>query len=109
MPDYFAEKASQVDPDTLTAFGITISSRYGKADEIIEMLGFCRVMAVDGVSHLVKEVFYDSKADICSITFVESVGKASEVVMLARAAAKRTIRQFEIFGYIDHGMEFAWD
>ncbi len=107
MTDYFAEKAGQIEPGTLVAFGITISSRYRKANELIEMLAFCRLMAMEKLSHNVKELFYDSKANMCSFTFVDSVAKGDSVAHKAYDAAKQTISQFELFGYVDHGADLA--
>lgn len=109
MADYFAEKAGQVEPDTLIAFGITISSRYGKADELIEMLSFCQLVALANVAHYVKEVSYDSKACICSFTLVDSVVSGDPIATQIHSAAKQTIRQFELFGYVDHGADLAED
>lgn len=103
MPDYFAEKAGQVEPETLTAFGITISSRYGKADELIEMLSFCRMAALEHIEHFVKEVFYDSKACVCSFKLDRTVTSGDAIASHVHAIAKKTISQFELFGYIDHG------
>ena len=107
MPDYFAEKAEQVKPDNLVAFGIPISSRYGKADELIEMLSFCQLVAEDNIAHSVKELFYDSKANICSITLVDSVASGDRIATQAHIDAKKSIRQFMLFDYLDHGADLA--
>ena len=63
----FSDKAHQTQPSQFSAFGIGIGSRYGKCDEIVQMLQFARAAAGASVAHYVKEVDYDSKASICAI------------------------------------------
>lgn len=46
MKEYFDEKARQIDCSDLVSFGIPISSRYGKAHELAEMLLFTRELAL---------------------------------------------------------------
>ena len=107
MTDYFDEKAQQVQPDSFAAFGIEIISRNGKADEIVQMINFARLAALSDVAHYVKEVFYDSKACICTFKLTEAVVDGDAVATELRRAAKESIAQFDWFGYVDHGNNFA--
>lgn len=98
----FAEKGRQVDPSSLTAFGIALSSRYGKADEIVEMLTFAQEAAAACVAHYVKAVFYDSKACCCVFELDERVRVGTDVEVALLAVAQRTISQFDWFGTVYH-------
>jgi hypothetical protein len=51
VQDYFGEKSQQVEPSCLTVFGIPISSRYGEAGELIELMRFAELAARGKVSH----------------------------------------------------------
>ncbi len=90
----FSDKGHQVSPATLDAFGIDISSRYGKCGEIIEMLRFAQAAATAAVAHYVKEIAYDSKASICAFELDESVLEGSEIERELFAIAKATITHF---------------
>lgn len=103
MKDYFAEKTAQIEPSALDAFGVSIHSRYGKAREIIEMISFCRIAALNGVGHLVEKVFYDSKADMCTFEFRGSLDQYSEDAEKLKLAAGESISQFDWFGFVEHG------
>lgn len=103
MTEYFEEKSEQVSPNSLTAFGIEISSRYGKANEIIEMINFSRLAAQGDVAHYVKSVFYDSKANICTFELVKSVKSFDPVAIPLKQAALEAIAQFDWFGSVEHG------
>lgn len=88
------EKAQEVAPSSLTAFGISISSRYGKCWEIEEMLSFCRKVAVEGAATYITEVFYDSKACVASITFETAAAANSSIVQGVEAIADATFSQY---------------
>jgi hypothetical protein len=106
MKDYFAEKAHQVDPNTLIAFGIELSSRYGDASEIKEMLTFAELVATDKVSHNVKKVFYDSKAGICSFELDPSIDSDGPVADMIRSAADKSLHQYFIFDELHQGLTY---
>jgi hypothetical protein len=103
VTDYFAEKAQQVEPSGMGAFGVTISSRYGKADELIELMRFSEHLAGRKVAHYVKSAFYDSKAYICTIELDPSVHEGDAVAAAIYEAASETIGQFDWFGTGGHG------
>jgi hypothetical protein len=107
MTDYFEEKSHQVQPGSLTAFGIEIVSRYSKADELVEMINFAKLAALSNVGHYVTEVFYDSKACICTFKLADSVKDGDVVAIALRQAAQASISQFDWFGYVDHGLGLA--
>lgn len=90
----FSDKGHQVSPETIFAFGISLSSRYSKCGEMIEMLQFAQAAAVGAVAHYVKEVSYDSKASICAFELDESVAVGSEIERELFAIAKKTISHF---------------
>ena len=102
MTAYFEEKASQVEPGDLVAFGINLISRYSKAGELIEMLSFAQQAALAGVADAVEEVFYDSKACICSFKFTRDISLGDPIERKLLAAAKATIGQFDWFDTVHH-------
>jgi hypothetical protein len=93
----YSDKAHQVMPSQFSAFGIGIGSRYGKCDEIIEMLQFCQAAAGASVAHYVKEVNFDSKACVCSFELDKAVVEGGEVERALFAIAKRTFTHFYWF------------
>ena len=64
---WFGDKARQVDLASLIAFGIDVSSRYGKAEELREILKFTESLAVSGCEGFVSCVTYDGEIDTCEI------------------------------------------
>lgn len=102
MTSYFDEKASQVEPGDLVAFGINIISRYSKADELIEMLSFAKQASLAGVSDAVAEVFYDSSACICSFKFKQDISFGDPIERKLFAVAIETIGQFDWFDNVHH-------
>ncbi len=107
--DYFGEKAHQVSADSETAFGINVMTRYGKAAELIEMINFAKLAAQQGLHPLVKEVFYDSQACLCTIElFDESLWLTAQGAALRECAAN-SIRQFQCDGVIGHGLDLLED
>jgi hypothetical protein len=107
VTEYFGEKSHQVEPSVLTAFGIEISSRYGRAEEIRELLRFADLAAQSKVSHYVKRAFYDSKAPMCSLELDPGVQEGDAVASLIFEAASASIRLFDWFGLAQHGGELA--
>ncbi|KQU80435.1 hypothetical protein ASC98_17735 [Rhizobacter sp. Root1238] len=81
----------------MEAFGITISSRYGRFDELIELLLFAQAAAEAAVAHYVKEAFYDSQSCTCSFELDRTVILGSEIEMTLRSCAHNTVSQFVWF------------
>jgi len=105
--DYFDEKIQQVEfKDGMKSFGIEIESRYEKAWEIAEMLNFTTNVAMHELHSYVESVYYDSKANICSFKLSSNLEQYSEAAEKIKLCARNTISQFEMFGYIDHGLEY---
>ena len=102
MTSYFDEKASQVEPGNLVAFGINLISRYSKAGELIEMLSFAQKAALAGVAGTVEEVFYDSKACLCSFKFRQDISLGDPIERKLFAAAIESIGQFDWFDTVHH-------
>lgn len=105
MTDYFGEKTHQVIPESLIAFGMDISSRYGKAQELIQMIQFAQEACKQGVSNYVKSVFYDSKAGICTFELDPAVKAGDRVAEALWRAAKKTISQFDMLGSVGHNYD----
>lgn len=93
-----------------TAFGVTISSRSGVEREMKDMINF--VVEVDraGLVWLLKEVFYDSKGNVCEITFADedaTVWWYKELEYIA----DNTLLQHYIFGggggYYSHDERYS--
>lgn len=93
----YSEKVHQVVPAQLSAFGIEICSRYGKCDEIIGMLRFCQMAAIEAVAHYVKEVNYDSKACVCSFVLDDAVAEGGEIEQALFAIAQKSFTHFYWF------------
>lgn len=102
MTLYFDEKAHQVEPGDLVAFGMNLISRYSKASELIEMLSFAQKAALAGVADAVEEVFYDSKACICSFKFTREIHFGDDTEQKLFTAAIETIGQFDWFDTVHH-------
>jgi hypothetical protein len=107
MQDYFGEKSPQVEPGLLIAFGVEISSRHSRADELIELLRFAERIADRKVSQYVKKAFYDSKGNLCSLELDPSVQEGDAVASEILDAATEFISQFDWFGMPTHGGEIA--
>ncbi len=101
MSNWFDSK-NQLSVGSLTAFGISISSRYSRATEMIEMLQFCQGLAVEGLEGAVGEVFYDSKSDICNFV-LNFDDRYSDLEKAILEVAKKTVSQFEWHGVVKHG------
>ncbi|MDX8275302.1 hypothetical protein SLJ90_11090 [Acinetobacter pittii] len=88
-----------------TIFNINIWSRYDDDRELGEMLWFCKYVDKAGLTSYIEELFYDSKADICSIKLIkleeEDIAESYEVEAI-RVIAQLTIDQFEINGFVGH-------
>lgn len=107
--DFFAEKAQQITDGETTAFGIPVCTRYGKVSEMVEMLNFCKLTALKDLHVLVKEVFYDSQASLCTIELHDEsdwLSLAGEELM---ECALQSIRQFQANGQVFHGLDLAED
>lgn len=84
----------QVSSGRFEAFGVSVSSRYGHDSEVAEMLGFVEDLAREGLAGVLEEVFYDSKACLCTFEFAPGFdlkGHRAEIVL---SCAKRHISQF---------------
>lgn len=103
--DYFGEKTHQISADHITAFGIPLLTRYGKADEMAEMLRFAHLAAANKLHELVKEVFYDSQACLCIIELHSDRLFNTELGDELKECALKTISQFQWDGYVLHGAD----
>ncbi|SFK45570.1 hypothetical protein [Azotobacter beijerinckii] len=97
---YFEEKAEQVSPAVVVAFGIELCSRYGKAAELREMLAFAEAVAIERAERYVSKVFYDSAANLCTFELADGVQRFDPVGCVLWEAADSTIEQFELFEVI---------
>jgi hypothetical protein len=107
MKNWFDEKTQQIDTEKLTAFGISLWTRYGSAREMVEMIQFAEGVAMEKLTDHVREVFYDSKADVCNFTFGPGAQVHSQVDEALLKIAKQTISQFEWHGTIYHGLPMS--
>jgi len=103
--DYSGEKSEQVFPGTLTAFGIKVQSRYGKAWELIEMISLAQDLAEADLHIHIREMFYDSKAFICSFELAADLPQDANERILNLALNR--ISQFELDGIVHHGNSIA--
>lgn len=102
-------RESSVSVDSLTAHGIVISTRHGKAYELAEMLNFCVAVAKQGLQNRVTSLFYDSNSCCCNFELCPSVEQYDDVAEELKAIAIETIGQFEWFGNVEHGVPLEAD
>jgi hypothetical protein len=107
MADYFAEKAAQIEPGALTAFGIVIDSRYSQANELAQLLRFAESTAQKNVAHYVKRAFYDSKAGMCFFELDQSVEKGDPIAEVILQSATECVDYFDWFGSAEYGGELT--
>lgn len=88
------EKGMEVDPASVVAFGMRLSTRYGKCRELAELLTFAHEAALRAVSQYVAEVSYDTKS--CCAFFTLNDPVPPDAMDELHAAAKKTIEQFEL-------------
>jgi hypothetical protein len=93
----------EVSVESLEAFGISITTRHGRAYELAEMLDFCISIANKGLQDQVTSVFYDSKSCCCNFELPSSVERYSLIEENILATARETISQFDWYGTIEHG------
>ncbi|WP_186005912.1 hypothetical protein [Pseudomonas congelans] len=101
--------AGEVSVGSMTANGIDISTRHGKANELAEMLSFCVAIAKVGLQRRVESLFYDSNSCCCTFELCPSVEQFDDVADEIEGIALKTIGQFEWFGIIKHGAPVEFD
>jgi hypothetical protein len=101
--------AGEVSVDSMTAHGIDISTRHGKANELAEMLSFCVAIAKTGLQNRVMSLFYDSNSCCCTFELCPSIEQFDDVADEIEQVALKTIGQFEWFGIIRHGTPIEFD
>ena len=104
MNPWTEDRAKQLEPNHITAFGIRLVSRHAKAYEMRELLSFATAAAEANVNMFVSEVFYDSGSSCCSFELsgaLEGAGPAAKQAILS--AAEQTLSQFLWEGGIHHG------
>lgn len=77
-------------------------SRYDDASEIAQMKAFIVELEEYGLTVLVNRLYYDSKANICTI---ESDGQANQTLW---RIARKHILQFELNGVVGHGDNLSY-
>ncbi|WP_027823487.1 hypothetical protein [Laribacter hongkongensis] len=87
--NWFEDKCQQVSPCVLVAFGIEVSSRYGKSCELVKMLWFASELAINGLEQLVEKVEFDSKTGSVFITL--STYGCMDSALTERHAEKMTM------------------
>lgn len=97
----FEEKGHQISCGTIDAFGIELTTRYNKCEEMIQMLRFAQDAAACGGATFVKSLFYDSKASCCFFEFYQKIDTDASEILLD--VAKGTISQFDWDGIIYFG------
>ena len=103
--DYFDEKAHQVTANEFFAFGVSLTTRWGKATELVEMINFAKLAALQGLHPLIDKVFYDSQACLCTIGLFDEGLWLSEQGKFLRECAAKSIRQFQWNDTIGHGLD----
>jgi hypothetical protein len=103
MENWFGEKTHQVEPASLSAFGILIESRYGIASELVEMLGFAQSCAEKKLAHYVTRVFYDSKGGMCNFELVPTVKEGDSVADALLESALEKVGYFDWFDSVQYG------
>lgn len=94
----FDEKGRQVSHFSLVAFGIRITSRYAKANELAQLLGFSESVARNGAAHLVLTATYDSKCGSCELDVDDCVIPGSDVEKAIARSADLHLDSYELLG-----------
>ena len=71
---------------------------------MVEMINFAKLSAMGELHTLVKEVFYDSKACLCTIELFDEGQWSSPQGRALLECAKQSIGQFQWNGTIGHGI-----
>jgi hypothetical protein len=95
VKDWFVEKTQQVEPSKFTAFGVELSSRYGRVSELIEMLQVAYEFASCRLEQFVKGVYCDSKTGCFFFQLDPSLVKGSESEKALFAIARRRFAHFD--------------
>lgn len=101
------DKQTQVAPAMLLVLGVPVTSRYGKLNELLEMLDFLRLIERKAVLHYVSSLFYDSKSLLCTIETDGDTPRGGRVEATLMVAATLTISQYELFGEINSRPQFT--
>lgn len=107
MADYFENNS--VSESSMTANGIAICTRHGRATELAEMLNFCNLAARRGLNDKVISLFYDTNSCCCSFELDPSVEEYGELDSALLDIANQTIGQFEWHGHVNHGAPLYGD
>jgi hypothetical protein len=95
--------SGEVSEGTLKVFGMTITTRHGKAYELAEMLNFCVELERADLLGLVISLFYDSNSCCCTFELNPLVDVYDDNWSSILQVAKKTISQFEWNGSVVHG------
>lgn len=94
MPLRF-DSCEQVEPSTIRAFGIEISSQTGDANEIRELIDFAHMCEKLKVARFVDRACYLSDSGTVAFHFVDHVVLSSHVQRQVESAARETLSSFE--------------
>jgi hypothetical protein len=105
-----SEKGHEVSMPGMTAFGIEISTRYGKAHELRELIHFTELVAKAGAAFAVKSAFYDSNSCCCEFELLPNLAREPELAASILDCAMASISQFLwIDGAVRHGGAYRDD
>lgn len=105
--DTYFEKRAQISPAMLLVLGVPVTSRYGKLNELIEMLDFLRLIEKKQALRYVTSLFYDSKSGVCTVETDPDTPRGGDVEGMLALAATLTITHHELFGEINSASRFS--
>ena len=100
---YCNDSKNSVTEGSMTACGINICTRHGKANELAEMLNFCVAASRANLESKVVSLFYDSNSCSCSFELASAVDPYDDDGKAILEIARQTIAQFEWDGLVEHG------
>ena len=100
---YEIPEKGQIKPYDMVSFGIPISTRHGKAYEMMELIKFTGLVAQKGLGGYIKNAFYDSNSCCCYFTFLPLFDQYGEAADAIKECAIQSISQFDWFDCICHG------
>lgn len=104
MNPWIEDKAKQLEPNHITAFGIRLVSRHANACEMRQLLAFAAACTEVNVNMFVSEACYDSGSSCCSFELSGALSGAAVATKQAIFhAAEQTLSQFLWEGGVRHG------
>lgn len=82
-----------------------ITSRYNREFELEQMQSFASQLSQFELARWVPELYFDSEWSTCVVSVAPMVAEGSWVAEQIRKSAEQIFSQFEMFGFVYHGID----